>query len=117
MNIDLGYSYDMPEAALVAKAPSEKPIKHYPTLHLSCGDVLLENLPDEGTLEVTFKVTNRTVSERNGKKAYDLTLEIREILDVEETEEADEEPDDAATALDKLAALESAKDNSDASDE
>jgi hypothetical protein len=112
MKIDLGSTYDMPEMPIMAKSQSDKPAKHYPTLHIDCGDVLLENLPDSGVMEINFKVVSRSCNERDGKKSCCVTLEVREITDVEEKEEADDAPENATSALDKLAELESAKEDS-----
>lgn len=50
----------------------------YPTIHL-CRDDELE-IPDSGELTVTFKVTSKTVREEDGKKCYEYSLKLGEIL-------------------------------------
>ena len=110
MKIDLGSDYTAQES--VPSPVSGKPKKHYPHLQIDCGDVMLENLPDEGVIELRYKVVSRSCNEYNGKKTCCVSLEAREILDVEESEEPDEVPESATSALDKLAELESAKEDS-----
>lgn len=87
MKIDLGMSYD--ENTLPSAAPENK--KHYPTLRIE-GDEKLE-LPEEGTMTVHFCKIASESSERNGKKHYSCTVEVKHILGVK----ADDYEDDAPT--------------------
>lgn len=107
MKIDLGYSYDGPTEPVNLKS---SPTKHYPTLHIDCGDVFLNGLPEEGEMTVTYKITSRNTNMRDGKTTCSVSLEIREINDVEVDEdlEADDE-DSPQEALEKLAKLATAK--------
>jgi hypothetical protein len=108
--IDLGYTYDNgPCAPCEVKSQTDAPKKHYPCLHIDCGSSLLKNLPDEGEVTIRFKVTSRNTNERDGKKTCSLTLEAREILDVDV--ESEDEEESGESALDKLAKLESAKED------
>jgi hypothetical protein len=81
--------------------------KYYPSLHLEWPDDY--NLPDSGTMEVTFVKTAETKTTHNGKTRYNVTLEIRSIEEVSEKsgseEDSDEgEPDESTgDRLDKMA--------------
>jgi hypothetical protein len=50
----------------------------YPNINLRRDDEL--EIPDSGELTVTFKVTSKTVREQDGKKCYEYTLKLGEIL-------------------------------------
>lgn len=87
-SIDLGVSYDEPISASIEKMEKKK---HYPTLRIE-GDEKLE-LPEEGTMTVHFHKVASESSERDGKKHYSCTLEVKHILSVK----ADDYEDDAPT--------------------
>lgn len=87
MKIDLGMSYD--EMASPQMVSEKK--KHYPTLRIE-GDEKVE-LPEEGTMTVHFCKVASESSERDGKKHYSCTLEVKHILRVK----ADDYEDDAPT--------------------
>lgn len=99
--INLGMSYDGPSGSIAIK-DSDEPKKHYPSFHYS-GDQEL-GLPKSGEMTVRFKEVESSHSDRDGKKTYSCTVEIREILDVEA--ESDERPakshDESSAVLDKL---------------
>lgn len=105
MNIDLGTKY--PSGPCEPCSKPDKNLKSYPCLYIDCGEALLKNLPDEGVIELRYKVTSRSTNEREGKKNCSLTLEAREILEIEVS---DEKPETAESAIDKLAELLTAKD-------
>jgi hypothetical protein len=112
MKIDLGTVYDSPSMAMPEMPSKPEQNKHYPTLNIECGDVMLNGLPDEGVIELRYKVTSRSCNERNGKKTCCITLEAREILDIEpRAKGASDSADSPAEALDKLAELESANED------
>lgn len=109
MKIDLARKDSM--AAMTQPISSET---SYPRLYIDCGEVLLEDLPDSGTMEVKFKVVSRSCDERDGKKNCCVTLEVQKILDVEAAEEKDEVKESTGSVLDRLAKLEAAgEDNED----
>ena len=82
-------------------------MKHYPTLHIDCEDDC--ELPDSGTMEVTFNKTGETKSTHNGKTSHSVTLEIKSIEEVSkksgDEEDSDEGESDESTGdrLDKMA--------------
>jgi len=101
--IDLG-SKPPSEPAGVMMSPSKE--KYYPSLHLEWPDDY--DLPDSGTMEVTFVKTAETKTTNNGKTRYNVTLEIKTIEEVSEKEGAEEddaegESDSTGDRLDKMA--------------
>jgi hypothetical protein len=98
MSIDLEQKDSYPE---VASTASENR-KYFPSFHYSGKEL---DLPNEGEMTIRFKVTERTESDRHGKKTCSYTLEVQSIEDVEE--ENDDSPtksyDEAGSALDKIA--------------
>lgn len=82
--------------------PIEISKEHYPSFHYEGSESL--ELPHEGTMTVRFKKTASSVSERDGKKHYSCTVEVRSIEDVEA--DKDDSPtrkhNDSEDALDKL---------------
>ena len=83
--IDLG-SKPPGEPMLAKSSPMKE--KYYPSLHLEWNDEY--DLPDSGTMEVTFVKTGETKTTHNGKTRYTVTLEIKSIEEVSE-KEGDEE--------------------------
>jgi hypothetical protein len=55
---------------------------YYPSVHLTKDKEY--PFPDEGTMVVKFKVTSRSENERDGKKTYSCTLELRAIEKIED---------------------------------
>lgn len=81
--------------------------EHFPTFHYDGKESL--DLPEEGILKVHFRKIASGMSERDGKKQYSCTVEVRHILDVkaEEYDEDDVEPptrkhNESDKALDEL---------------
>lgn len=79
--------------------------KHYPTFTYE-GDEKME-LPEEGKMTVHYCKVASTESERNGKKHYSCTVEVKHILDVDGGDYEDEAPTksynkDSENALDEL---------------
>lgn len=77
--------------------------KHYPMLHLEWDSEY--DLPDSGTMEVTFNKTNETKTTHNGKTRYSITLEIQSIEEVSDKkgkEEDAEETDSGESTSDRL---------------
>lgn len=81
--------------------------KYYPTLHLDWDNEY--DLPDSGTMEVTFNKTSESKSTHNGKTRYSVTLEIKSIEEVSKKSGDDEdagesEPDESTgDRLDRMA--------------
>lgn len=98
--IDLGMSYE--ESMPVS--PKEDRKKHYPTFTYE-GDEEME-LPEEGKMTIHFCKVASTESERNGKKHYSCTVEVKHILDVDAGDYEDDAPtkkyNGAEDALDRL---------------
>lgn len=55
----------------------EPPDDYYPTVHIERKEPF--ELPEEGTMTVTFKRISVEDSERDGKKRFSCTLELRSI--------------------------------------
>ena len=101
--IDLG-SKPMNEPAGVTTTLSKE--KYYPLLHLEWPDDY--DLPDSGTMEVTFVKTGETKTTQNGKTRYNVTLEIKSIEEVSEKEGDEEDTEETnkestGDRLDKMA--------------
>lgn len=81
--------------------------KYYPTLHLDWSEDY--ELPESGTMEITFNKTAESKSKHGGKTRYSVTLEIKSIEEVSDKsgdeEDADEGESDESTGdrLDKMA--------------
>src|SRR6267142_5019581 len=84
--IDLGRSngLSMPEPA----TPKEK---HYPTLYIDLDADELGDIPECGTMEIYFRTTSKTVTDREGEKKVSVCLEVQQILDIEDDEEEEDE--------------------------
>jgi len=101
--IDLGTK---PPSEQISKSTTENK-KYYPSIHLEWPDDY--DLPESGTMEVTFVKTSETKTIYNGKTRYNVTLEIKSIEEVSEKsgneEDSDEgEPDESTgDRLDKMA--------------
>lgn len=79
--------------------------KRYPTFTYE-GDEEME-LPKEGKMTVHFCKVASSESERNGKKHYSCTVEVKHILDVDAEDYEDDAPTksynkDSENALDEL---------------
>jgi len=87
-SIDLGQSY---EACCPSPMKEGEKTKHYPSFHYE-GDTSLD-LPKEGSMEISYKVTSEANSEnRDGKKHYSCTIEVISIDEVESEDEEDISP-------------------------
>lgn len=99
--IDLGSKISAPEQSVV-----DEP--YYPTIHLSDSEAA-ENLPDEGTMTVKFKVTRREeVKDKHGER-YNCCIEIRAIESIDGKKCCDKKKKDkfeeTGDVLDKLRAM------------
>lgn len=86
MKIDLGMNYD-------DMGPMEVSEEHYPSFHYEGPEDL--GLPDEGVMKIHFCKTASGMTERDDKKRYSCTVEVKKILDVEA------EKDDSPTKRDR----------------
>lgn len=79
--INLGYEApDYGELATAAPEPEEKKTKtHYPSFYIHDAPKELMGLTDEGEALITFKVVNKTMSDREGKKSCSCELEVQSI--------------------------------------
>lgn len=96
--IDLGKDGD--EMGDCCEVPSgEKDKKYYPCIYLEGKE--FKDLPEVGTMVISYKITSKTVSEREDKKRVSVELEVREIKSTEGDEEESEEisPEDALDAI------------------
>jgi hypothetical protein len=101
--IDLGMKPPSEPMSSPMKMESKK---YYPSLHLEWPDDY--NLPDSGTMEVTFVKTGETKTTQNGKTRYNVTLEIKSIEEVSEKEGDEEDTEETnkestGDRLDKMA--------------
>lgn len=62
------------------EAPMDVGKPYYPSIHLNRDSPI--EVPDEGVMTVTFKVTSKGESERNGKKHYNCCIELHEVRKV-----------------------------------
>jgi hypothetical protein len=99
---------DLEEKGLTASPTiSESKKKYYPTIHFS--EDSPPEFPEEGEMTVKYKKVSSTTRETDGKKVYECTLEIQELISAEGSDEGEDESptksyDEAGDALDKLAA-------------
>lgn len=73
--LDLGRKYG---EIGIAGSPPKRPEKYYPTLWIDPQAKPLE-MEDSGKAVVEYQVTRREIVERDGKKTYGATIEIRSI--------------------------------------
>lgn len=97
--IDLGKTMEGPTTA--PQMP-EKGEKHYPCLYIDGGKEL-DNLPDEGTCTMRFKVASRNTSKQGGETKHSITLEALDLDDVSETAPKANDRKQAEDGLDKMA--------------
>ena len=76
--------------------------KMYPTLHLEWPKDY--ELPESGTLTVTYKKVREEKTKRDGKTRFTVDLEVRSIEEVEEGENSDEKSkeESGSDALDRI---------------
>lgn len=96
--IDLGKSRDesMPEVS-----KPEKGRKYYPSLYLTWDEDY--ELPDSGTMTITFEKKSESNTKRDGEKSQSVEIEVHSIESVEEGEPDDAEPKSRDDDFDKLA--------------
>jgi len=107
--IDLGRKSGGPEQQALKSSE-----KYYPTLYIDLDADELGDIPECGTMEIYFRTTSKTVTDREGEKKVSVCLEVQQILDIEDDEEEEDEHksdrEKAGDVLDEYAAKESEKD-------
>ena len=96
-----------PETMPMAKAPE----KYYPTIHIVKDEKVA--FPHDGKMTVTFHKVSSTESDRGGKKRYECTLEIREIVELETEKGSKPSYKESENALDALMAEKKSKNSED----
>ncbi len=104
MKMDLGKSSEGLPSSVEPSKPSEK---HYPSLYIDGDETALADLPESGTMTVTFKRTSHSTHTRDGKTSCNVCLDILSIESVEADDE-ENETEEPGDALDKAAAAEKA---------
>jgi hypothetical protein len=102
--LDLGMKSEMVGMEMPVSAPSPKEdCCHYPSLYLDGGPELAD-IPESGVMEIAFKRTSCTKTDRDGKKKTSVCLDITKILEVAADASTGEPKDDTGDLLDKMAA-------------
>ena len=78
------------------------PEKSYPNVHLEWPKSY--ELPESGTMTITFKKTREEKSKRDGQTRFTVDLEIHTIEDVEEDDSSEEKSkeESGSDALDRI---------------
>lgn len=98
MKIDLGRE----SGACCPVAAPESREKYYPSVYITSDKDL--KIPANGTITFRFERNNESLTKRkDGEASYDVSMDLREILDMkEEAPKAKEDHEDASDALDRL---------------
>lgn len=104
VNKDLGQSTKeyFGEGVAITSSPDSDKV-HYPTFNYAGSEEL--GIPKSGTMTVKYKEVSSTHSDRDGKKRYECTVEIQEIISVNggDVKAPTKSGSEAGDALDKLA--------------
>lgn len=103
LNKDLGLKdSDYFDGAIAAPISSDR--IHYPSFHVVGTDEL--GVPDSGTMTIKYKLVSETSSTWDGKKKYECTVEVHEIVSADGSDNVkppSKTDTSAGDALDKLA--------------